>query len=151
MLEQKVIITATTEWAAPIVFVSVKYRFFCVCMDYRDLHPVTQRGSYAILLMNECIESIEESKISSMFDAKSGYWKSERDEKVKNKTAFKSHRELCGFKQIPFCAKIAPRIFQRATDVILVSMKWLSAMVYYIIADFHFIEASIKSMAMSYR
>lgn len=64
---------AQTEWALPIFFVSKNDRTLHYCVDYRKLNAVTTRGSYALLQMDESIDSLGYTKILCTLDGNSGY------------------------------------------------------------------------------
>lgn len=61
MIKAGVAEAATTEWASPIVFVSKKDGILRFCVNYRRLNAVTERDSYPIPTMDECIESLGEA------------------------------------------------------------------------------------------
>lgn len=80
--------------------------------------------------MDECIDSLREATIFSIFDENSGYWQIEIDPRDCKKTVFTSHRGLFQCTRMPFGLQNAPATFQRATDVISALVKWQAALVY---------------------
>lgn len=66
----------------------------------------------------------------SMLDLNSGYWLIEMDNKDLNKTVFVTQHGLLKYFWMPFGLKNVPATFQRATEVILVSVKLQHAFVY---------------------
>lgn len=71
-----------------------------------------------------------EETVFSTLDANSGYWHVEVDPKDRDKTAFTSHHGLYRFRRIPLGLKNAPATFQRAVDILLMTVKWQFALVY---------------------
>lgn len=73
MLAEEVIKPASTEWAAPVVFVAGKNGSLRCCADYCKLNVVTITYLYHIHRMDECIYSLQEATLFSALDANSGY------------------------------------------------------------------------------
>lgn len=80
--------------------------------------------------MDECIESLEEAKLFSTFDANLGYLQVELYKKDIDETAIVAHIRFYKYTKILFDLKSAPEMFQRATDVVHTTVKWHYAPVY---------------------
>lgn len=80
--------------------------------------------------MDKCINGLREAKKFSTLDSNSGYWPIEIDARNRGKTTFTSNHGLYRFVRIPFALKNDPATFQRATGVILASLRWQLALVY---------------------
>lgn len=52
------------------------------------------QGSYALPIMSECIESIEDSQVFSLLDVNSDYWIINDDKENREQTASTSHHGL---------------------------------------------------------
>ena len=100
------------------------------CVDYRRLNAITVRDSHPILRMDECIDSLGDARIVSTLNANSGYWQIQIEPKDQYKTTFTTHFGTYAFTRMPFGLKSAPATYQRATDKILTTVKWMFAFVY---------------------
>lgn len=68
--------------------------------------------------MDECIDSLGQTKIFSTLDASSGYRKIDMDDTYMYGTSFLTQNGLYKYSRTPFCLKNAPETFQRALEVI---------------------------------
>lgn len=130
MLEMGVIEEATSEWASPLSFVPNPDGTTRFCVDYRRLNTLTVRDSYPIPRMDECIDSLGDTKIFYTLNANCGYWQVEIDEGDWDKTSPTSQHGIFRFKRLPFGFKNAPSMFQGVADVILARVKRQFALVY---------------------
>lgn len=73
MFADNIIETAQTEWTSSIVFAAKRDGTLHFCVDYRKLNALTNRDSYPILRLDECIGSLGKATIFSQLDANSGY------------------------------------------------------------------------------
>lgn len=94
MLSEGVIEPACCECGSPIVFAPKEDGTLWLCIDYRKLKAITVKDVYPIRLMDECIVTLSEAKIFSIFYCTSGYWQIPIDEKGSAKTAFVSNHGL---------------------------------------------------------
>lgn len=79
--------------------------------------------------MDDCIESLGNSRVFSALDANWGYWPKIRNDSVPL-TAFITHQILFEFKRMPFELTNAPATFQIALDIIFVGFKVQICLVY---------------------
>ena len=100
------------------------------CVDYRKLNAVTVKDTYPLPRMDECLDSLRDTKVFSALDAISGYWQMPIPESGRNKTAFSCHSGLYRFSRMPFGLTNAPATFQRAMDILLSPFRWKSCLVY---------------------
>lgn len=105
----------------------MKYGSLRFCVDCRKLNAVTVRDFYPHIGMDEYIDSLGEARILPTLNVSSGYWQIKINERDRARTAFTGPHGLFRFLRIPFGSKIAPETFQRATNVVLSSARWLSA------------------------
>ena len=47
------------------------------CMDYRVLNKFTVKDAFPLLLIEDCFDTLEGTKLMSSFDLSSGYWQLE--------------------------------------------------------------------------
>lgn len=126
---QKVIEPARTQWAALIIFApknAVTLRF---CVDCRMRNTLTKRASYAILQMDECIDSLGKAAVVSTLNANSGYWQVEVDEANKDRNGFTLPHRNYRFIRMQFELGNALGTFQRTIYVKLLTVKWQFALV----------------------
>ena len=100
------------------------------CVDYRRLNAVTVKDTYPLPRMDECLDSLGDTKVFSALDAISGYWQMPIPESDRDKTAFSCHSGLYRFSRMPFGLTNAPATFQRAMDILLFPFRWKSCLVY---------------------
>jgi hypothetical protein len=68
MMKAEVIEPATSEWASPIVLVAKPDLSTRFCVDYRKLNAITVRDYYPLPRLDECIDSLGDSKIFTTLD-----------------------------------------------------------------------------------
>lgn len=73
MLPINAIDPAKTEWASPAVFAPKNDGTLRLCVDYGKLIAVTNRDSYPLSRIDECVDSLEDVQVFSTFDAYSSY------------------------------------------------------------------------------
>lgn len=83
------------------------------------------RYSYAILCMQELVDSLCGATIFSTLCANCGFFQVEIVEKDRGKSAFTSHHCLSGFPSTPFRLNSVPGTFQRAIYFLLTNVKSL--------------------------
>jgi len=90
-----------------------------ICIDYRKLNKVTEKDVYSLPLINEILESFNNSKWFTSLDLASGYWQVVMKERDKKKTAFITQFGTYEFNVMPFGLCNAPATFQRLMNKLL--------------------------------
>ena len=129
MLEAGVNEPAQSEWASPVLLVPKPDGSMRFCEEYRRLNAVTVKDTYPLPRMDECLDSLGDTKVFSALDAISGYWQMPIPENDRDKTAF-SCSGLYRFSRMPFGLTNSPATFQRVMDILLSPFRWKLCLVY---------------------
>jgi len=132
MLRNKIIETANSPWAAPVVLARKKDGTWRFCVDYRRLNQVTKKDSYPLPRIDDVVDALggENAKVFSTLDVASGYWHIPIADHDKEKTAFTTNSGTYQFKVLPFGLTGAPGAFCRAMQSSLKDLLWKCALVY---------------------
>lgn len=104
MLKKGIIEPAYTEWASPLLLVKKKLdNRMSFCVDYWNVNALTDRYSYPILRMDECIDYLGDTNVFITLDANFGYWQVEIPEEDTNNITFTCHAGIFRFISVPFC------------------------------------------------
>ena len=103
---------------------------FRFCVDFRLLSVVTEKDSYPLPRMDDCIDNLGEATIFSTLDCNADYWQVAIAHEDREKTAFVCHEGAYQYNRMPFGLTNAPATFQRALDSILSGVKWQSCLIY---------------------
>lgn len=94
MLEAGFIESAQSEWVSPALLVPEPDRSMRSCVDYRTLNEVTVKDTYPSPRVDECIDSLGDTKVFSALDAVSRYWQMPIPEGDRDKNAFSCNSGL---------------------------------------------------------
>jgi len=123
MRSMDVIEPANGEWASPVVMVPKPDGSVRFCIDYRKLNLMTIKNAYPIPRMDECIDSLGDSRAFSTLDCNAGDWQIPVAEEDKHLTAFTCHAGAWQCVRLPFGLCNPPVTVQRAMDMILAGVK----------------------------
>ena len=130
MLKRNVIEPSNSAWSSPIVLVSKKDGSTRFCVDYRKLNDVTIKDAYPLPRIDECLDSLSESKWFSCMDLNSGFWQIGMDPADKHKTAFSTSQGLYQFTVMPFGLVNSPSTFERLMADVFRDLQWRECLIY---------------------
>ena len=90
MLKMDVIEPATSPWSSPIVLIPKPDGSIRFCIDYRKLNAVTDKDSYSLPRIDDCLDSLGDARYFSTLDANCGYRQIGVAPADKEKTTFTS-------------------------------------------------------------
>jgi len=129
MLGAKVVRQRTSEWASSVVVVPKKDGSPRLCVDYRRLNAVTEKDSYPIPRMEDCIDTPADARVFSTLDWNAWYRQIPKAPDDIDNTAFTCHIRTYEYRKLAFGLTNAPATFQRSLDIILSRMTWKTCLV----------------------
>ncbi|GJS23463.1 putative reverse transcriptase domain-containing protein [Tanacetum coccineum] len=102
---------SSSPWGAPILFVKKKDGSFRMCIDYRKLNKLTVKNRYPFLRIDDLFDQLQESRVYSKIDLRSGYHQLRVREEYIPKTAFRTRYSHYEFQVMPFRLTNAPAVF----------------------------------------
>lgn len=100
------------------------------CVDYRQLNDVTINDAYPLPRVDECLDSLSNSKWFSSMDLNSGFWQIAMAPEEKEKTAFNTSLGLYQVSVMPFGLANSPSSFERLMENILRGLQRQECLVY---------------------
>ena len=104
-------VTEPTDWDSSLVVV-VKGEKIRLCIDPKDLNRAIRRKHYPIPTVEEVVASIPRAKVSSVFDAKSGFLQIQLNYESSLLTTFNTPCGRYRWLRLVFGVKSAPDVFQ---------------------------------------
>ena len=130
MLKAKVIQPSKSEWASAPVLIRKRDGSVRWCVDYRELNKVTEKDSFPLPLVENCIDTLARNKYFSKLDANSAYWQVQIRKEDQKKTAFLTKYGLFEFVRMPFGLCNAPATYCRVMNLILRGLTWEIVLVF---------------------
>lgn len=122
MLAAGVIEPSNNPWLSPVVLVCKKDGSLRFCVDYRGLNAVTVAITYPLPRIDELLDELGGTSISTCLDSRSAYWSIKEEKAYRPKTAFSDGRRLLQFVRLHFGLATAPVTFQKTINVVLGSV-----------------------------
>lgn len=111
--------TSHSAWGAPVLFVKKKDDTWRMVVDYRGLNAVTERNTYPLPRIQDCLDRIGNAEYLTKLDLTSGYWQVSVAADDIPKTAFNTQVGKFEFTVMPFGLTNAPATFQTMMNSIL--------------------------------
>ena len=119
LLDRGLIRTSSSPWGFPVLFVKKPEGKWRMCIDYRGLNAVTERNTYPLPRIQDCLDRIGNATRISKLDLLSGFHQVRMDERDVPKTAFNTRQGKFEFLVMPFGLTNAPATFQTLMNSIL--------------------------------
>ena len=111
MLAENVVQESVSPFASPIVLTKKKDGSLRFCVDYHRLNAVTRKDVFPLPHIDDLLDKMREKSVFSTWDATTGYWQIQVEEKSLEKTAFITSEGLYEFHVMPFGLCNAPATF----------------------------------------
>lgn len=119
LLDKGLIRTSSSPWGFPVLFVKKPEGKWRMCIDYRGLNALTERNTYPLPRIQDCLDRIGSAKRISKLDLLSGFYQLRIEESSIPKTAFNTRHGKFEFLVMPFGLTNAPATFQTLMNTIL--------------------------------
>ena len=115
LVKQQIItpVTEPTPWINSIVVVPKKNGSLRICLDPKDLNRYIQRENYQLPTIEDVAMRLDNAKIFTVLDVRSGFWHVQLDSASSLLTTFHTPFGRYRWLRMPFGISSAPEIFQR--------------------------------------
>src|SRR5271170_4244830 len=101
-----------------------------MCVDYRQLNARTEKNSYPLPRIQECINQLGHARFLSKIDLTSSYWQVRIKDKDVPKIAFNTRNGKYKFLVMPFGLTNTPVTFQILVNNVFVHFLYIFLIVY---------------------
>jgi len=130
LLQTGAIEPACSPWSSNVLLVRKKDGTYQFCVDYRKLNELTEKDSYPLPRIDQCLDSLGGATLFSCLDLQAGYWQAALDPTDAAKTAFTVRSGSYQFKVLSMGLANAPSQFQRLMNLVLSGLLWEACLVY---------------------
>ena len=125
MVENKVIapVTEPTQWISSMVVVQKRNTKIRICLDPRDLNRAIMHSHYPLPTVEQVATCLNKAKIFTVFDAKTGFWQVQLDQKSSYLTTFNTTFGRYWWLRIPFGISSTPEVWQQRMNQIVVGLQ----------------------------
>ena len=113
MLEAGIIEEADSPYNSPVIMVKKANGKFRFCVDFRQLNEITINHAIYVPSASEIFDQLQNAKLFTVIDLRSGYWQVPICKDDRDKTAFTVANMQYRFKRMPFGLSGAPFTFRR--------------------------------------
>ena len=113
------IVLSNTPFASPILFVSKPNRGLCFYIDYRKLNNITKKDQYLLLLIDETLAYIINTKIFTKLDIRQAFYYIQLDPSTKELTTFRTYYRTYKYQVLPFGLTNGLAIYQQYINKVL--------------------------------
>ena len=107
-------VTQPTQWiSSPVVVPKKDSNTLRICLDPTDLNRAVQRENYTLPTIEDVATRLQEAKVFSLLDVRSGFWQVKLDEQSSYLTTFNTPFGRYRWERLPFGICSAPETFQR--------------------------------------
>ena len=104
-------VNGPSAWVNTLVIHEKSNHRLRTCLDPKGLNKVIKREHHSVLTMDKFTSKLCGSTLSSVLDAKQGYWNVKLDEKSSYLTTFNTHKGRYRFLRMPFGLRMSQDIF----------------------------------------
>jgi hypothetical protein len=133
MLKQNIIEPCSSPLSSPVVLIKKADGTFRFCIDYRKVASLTKKHVFLIPRIDETLEALADTKVSTTLDMRSSYWQIEVEEGFHDVTAFRTGTGAYKLLRTPFGLVNSGSVYQRAYN--LAFRKYLGYFVYCYVDD----------------
>lgn len=109
-------VSTPTDWISSMVVARKSSGAIRLCIDPKPLNVALKRNQYPTPTIKDVLPDLSNARISSVVDAKDGFWHIQLDQASSFLTTFGSPWGRYRWLRMPFCISPAPEEFQRRMD-----------------------------------
>ena len=105
-------VSEPTRWVSSMVVVEKKNNKIRICLDPRDLNRAIMRSHYPLPTIEQVASRLNNAKVFSVLDAKTGFWQVKLDQQSSYLTTFNTPFGRFRWLRMPFGISSAPEVWQ---------------------------------------